>query len=148
MSAHLTLAPFDPHSELAAFTAAETRAGALASFVGLVRGAGIDALILEHFPGFTEAAITAIETDGRARFDVLDTLVIHRAGEMAPGEPIVLVAALSKHRKQALACVDYLMDRLKTEAPFWKRERRVDGEHWIEPRSEDYTARAAWEKTE
>ncbi len=145
MTAQLVLSSFDPSAALATFTAGETRAGALASFVGLVRGAGVEALILEHFDGFTEAAIAAIETDALGRFDVLDTLVIHRAGEMAPGEAIVLVAALSRHRKQALACVDYLMDRLKTEAPFWKRERRADGEHWIEPRSDDYATRAAWE---
>jgi molybdopterin synthase catalytic subunit len=145
--ARLTLAPFDPAQELSAFTAGETRAGALASFVGLVRGADVKALILEHFEGFTEAAIAAIEADARGRFDVFGTLVIHRAGAMAPGEAIVLVAALSAHRKQALACVDYLMDRLKTEAPFWKREQRADGEDWIEPRAEDYSARAAWEKS-
>lgn len=143
--ARLTHVPFDPNAELAAFAAGETRAGALASFVGLVRGVGVEALILEHFDGFTDAAIAAIEGAARERFDVIDTLVIHRAGEMAPGEAIVLVAALSAHRKQALGCVDYLMDRLKTEAPFWKRERRADGEHWIEPRAEDYAARADWE---
>jgi molybdopterin synthase catalytic subunit len=146
--ARLVVAPFDPHAEIAAFAAGETRAGALASFVGMVRGTGVEALILEHFEGFTQAAIEAIEGDGRARFDVLDTLIIHRAGVMAPGEAIVLVAALSRHRKQALACVDFVMDRLKTEAPFWKRERRADGEHWIEPRSDDYAARAAWENAE
>jgi molybdopterin synthase catalytic subunit len=145
MTTQLVLSRFDPAAELTAFTAGEARAGALASFVGLVRGSGVEALILEHFDGFTEAAIAAIETDARGRFDVLDTLVIHRAGEMAPGEAIVLVAALSRHRKQALACIDYLMDRLKTEAPFWKRERRTDGDHWIEPRVEDYAARADWE---
>jgi molybdopterin synthase catalytic subunit len=144
MSVRVQSAPFDASAELAAFTHSE--AGASASFVGLVRGGAVNALILDHYPGFTEQEIGRIEADARARFDVLDTLIIHRHGAMQPGEAIVLVAALSKHRKEALGAVDYLMDRLKTEAPFWKREVRTDGEHWIEPRADDYDARAAWEK--
>lgn len=138
--------PFDPNAALAAFQRAHPGAGALASFVGLVRGAGVRTLTLDHYPGFTEAEIERIEADARARFDVVDTLVIHRHGPMAPGEAIVLAAALSRHRKAALACVDYLMDRLKTDAPFWKRETTEQGDAWIEPRADDYAARAAWEK--
>ncbi len=137
-------APFDVGAELVRFAHAE--AGAQASFVGLVRGGAVTRLTLEHYPGFTEAEIARIEADARARFDVIDTLIIHRHGAMAPGEAIVLAAALSRHRKDALACVDYLMDRLKTEAPFWKREERAGETHWIEPRGEDYAARATWEK--
>jgi molybdopterin synthase catalytic subunit len=146
--ARLVLTAFDPQAALAAFAAGRQDAGALASFVGLVRGETGDVLELDHYPGFTENALNAIEADARARFDVFDTLVIHRAGAMGPGEAIVLAAALSAHRKAALSAVDFLMDRLKTDAPFWKKETRALASQWIEPRSDDYAARAAWEKKE
>lgn len=142
--------PFDPHAEAAAFQKGRSDAGALATFVGSVRdsahGAEVAALELEHYSGFTEKQIAAIEADACARFDVIDTLVIHRFGRMLPGEAIVFVAALSKHRREALQAVDYLMDRLKTDAPFWKKEHRPAGAEWIEPRSDDRAARAKWEK--
>lgn len=141
--------PFDPHAETAAFAKGRGEAGALASFVGSVRdsahGGEVEALDLEAYPGFTEKQIAQIETDARQRFDVIDTLVIHRHGRMAPGEAIVLVAALSRHRREALQAVDYLMDRLKTEAPFWKKEVRAGGAEWIEPRSDDRDARKRWD---
>ncbi|MBI1361483.1 MAG: molybdenum cofactor biosynthesis protein MoaE [Alphaproteobacteria bacterium] len=141
--------PFDPHAETSAFQAGRAEAGALASFVGSVRdsahGGEVSALELEHYPGFTESQIADIDAAARARFDVIDTLVIHRYGRMAPGEAIVLVAAISKHRREALQAVDYLMDRLKTEAPFWKKEVRPDGAEWIEPRGDDREARARWD---
>lgn len=150
--------PFDPHAETAAFAEGREEAGALASFVGSVRNSAhfsselgdvVTALELEAYPGFTEKQIARIEADARGRFDVIDTLVIHRHGRMAPGEEIVLVAALSKHRREALQAVDYLMDRLKTEAPFWKREVRPAKEggetaEWIEPRGDDREAHARW----
>jgi molybdopterin synthase catalytic subunit len=143
-------APFDPQAETAAFQKGRAEAGALATFIGSVRdsahGGGVEALELEAYPGFTEKQIAAIEADARLRFDVIDTLVIHRYGRMLPGEAIVLVAALSKHRREALQAVDYLMDRLKTEAPFWKKEVRPEGAEWIEPRSDDRVARERWEK--
>ena len=143
-------APFNPHTETAAFQAGRADAGALATFVGSVReaahGEQVAALELEAYPGFTEKQIAHIEADARARFDVIDTLVIHRYGRMNPGEAIVLVAALGKHRREALEAVDYLMDRLKTEAPFWKREVHADGEAiWIEPRKDDHAARSRWD---
>ena len=141
---------FDPAAETTAFQKGRAEAGALATFVGSVRdsahGADVEALELEAYPGFTEKQIAQIEADARACFDVIDTLVIHRYGRMAPGDAIVLVAALSKHRREALQAVDYLMDRLKTEAPFWKKELRPSGVEWIEPRSDDRDARARWEK--
>ena len=149
--------PFDAHAETDAFARGRTEAGALASFVGSVRASGhstselgdaVSALELEAYPGFTEKQIAKIEDEARARFDVIDTLVIHRYGRMAPGEAIVLVAALSKHRREALQAVDYLMDRLKTEAPFWKREVRPDGVEWIEPRGDDREARGRWETSD
>ena len=140
--------PFDPHAETAAFAKGRGEAGALASFIGSVRdsahGGAVEALELEAYLGFTEKQIAQIEADARARFDVIDTLVIHRYGRMAAGEAIVLVAALSKHRREALQAVDYLMDRLKTEAPFWKKEVRPEGAEWIEPRSDDVEARDRW----
>jgi molybdopterin synthase catalytic subunit len=143
-------APFDPQAETAAFQKGRAEAGALATFIGSVRdsahGGGVEALELEAYPGFTEKQIAAIEADARLRFDVIDTLVIHRYGRMLPGEATVLVAALSKHRREALQAVDYLMDRLKTEAPFWKKEVRPEGAEWIEPRSDDRVARERWEK--
>lgn len=146
-------ASFDAHTETAAFAKGRAEAGALASFVGSVRdsahGDMVSALELEAYPGFTEKQIAKIEAEARERFDLIDTLVIHRYGRMAPGEAIVLVAALSKHRREALQAVDYLMDRLKTEAPFWKREVRPAGEggehaEWIEPRGDDREAHARW----
>jgi len=146
----VTQDPFDPHAETAAFQRGRSEAGALASFVGSVRdsahGGEVSALELEAYPGFTEKQIEAIDAEARKRFDVIDTLVIHRYGRMQPGEAIVLVAALSKHRREALQAVDYLMDRLKTEAPFWKKEVRPDGAEWIEPRSDDVEARSRWEE--
>lgn len=143
-------APFDPHAEAAAFQKGRGEAGALATFIGSVRnsahGDDVEAMELEAYPGFTEKQIGQIEADARARFDVIDTLVIHRYGRMLPGDAIVLVAALSRHRREALQAVDYLMDRLKTEAPFWKKEVRPGGAEWIEPRGDDREARARWEK--
>lgn len=138
--------PFDPQAALAAFVAGHSEAGALASFVGLCRAEGGDvvALHLDHYPGFTEAEIARIDGEARARFDLIDTLVVHRCGAVAPGEPIVLAAALSTHRKAALQAVDFLMDYLKTGAPFWKREIGPGGERWIEPRADDYQARDQW----
>ncbi len=138
--------PFDPHGETAAFAAGHKEAGALASFVGLCRaeGGSVDTLHLDHYPGFTETEIAQIDTEARTRFDLIDTLIIHRSGAVSPGEPIVLAAALAAHRKAALQAVDFLMDYLKTGAPFWKRESGPEGERWIEPGAQDYQARAEW----
>jgi molybdopterin synthase catalytic subunit len=146
--------PFDPFDESAHFAAGQSHAGALATFVGTVRngasgdaaGAEVASLTLEHYPGFTEKEIEKIEDEARRRFDVIDTLVIHRYGRMEPGEAIVMVCALSKHRREALDAIDYLMDRLKTDAPFWKKEERAAGDEWIEPRSDDRDARARWDE--
>lgn len=147
--------PFDPFDESAHFAAGQSQAGALATFVGTVRngasssqavGAEVAALTLEHYPGFTEKEIEKIDDEARQRFDVIDTLVIHRYGRMEPGEAIVLVCALSKHRREALDAIDYLMDRLKTDAPFWKKEERSSGEEWIEPRGDDHASRARWDE--
>jgi len=134
---------FDPHALLAGL--AHPAAGAMASFIGIVRGEGVRALELEHYPGFTEREIARIEAQARARLDLIDVLIVHRYGKLLPGEAIVLVAALARHRAAAFDAVRLLMDYLKTDAPFWKREITADGARWIEPRAEDRAARAAWE---
>ena len=140
--------PFDPDAALAAFRARSGPAGAVASFVGHVRGesGGVATLELTHYPGFTERAIEAIDANARGRFPLIDTLIIHRVGVLAPGEPIVLTAAAARHRKEAIGAVDFLMDYLKTDAPFWKRETGPDGARWIEARAADTDARAVWEQ--
>jgi molybdopterin synthase catalytic subunit len=146
--------PFDPAAELAAFGRGRTGVGAVASFVGLVRderggGAGIavSAMTLEHYPGMTERKLAEIEAEARARWPLLlDALVIHRYGRMLPGEPIVLVAAASAHRQAALEACAFLIDWLKTKAPFWKLEETPgeDGGRWVEARAGDDEAAARW----
>ena len=142
--------PFDPVAELAAFRHDDS--GAMASFIGYCRAhhgdAKVEALELEHYPGFTESEIARIVDDVRTRGvrrGLQDMLVVHRTGRIRPGEAIVLVAALSSHRAEAFAAVEEVMDYLKTDAPFWKREIRDDGAHWIEPTAADQ-ARAGQHK--
>jgi molybdopterin synthase catalytic subunit len=141
-------APIDHGAELARLGG--DGIGALASFVGFCRGTGphgpIAWLELEHYPGFTEKEIARIAGEITERFDIQDLLVIHRSGRIAPGEAIVLVAAINAHRGAAFAAVEAMMDYLKTDAPFWKREMREDGAHWIEPSDEDRRHRARHEK--
>ena len=141
-------APLDIESELQAYRLSSPDYGALASFEGYVRSehGHVPALELQHYPAVTEAEIARFERMARARFDVLDCLIIHRVGRILPSEAIVLVAVLAKHRKPAFEAVDFLMDYLKTSAPFWKKQIGPDGETWIEPRSSDHAAAAAWNK--
>jgi molybdopterin synthase catalytic subunit len=140
--------PFDAGGELAAFAARVAGAGAIASFLGLVRGesggADVSALELEHYPPLTERTVAAIGEDARDRFALIGFAIVHRTGALAPGEPIVFVAAAAAHRRAAFEAVDYMMDRLKTEAPFWKREHGANGSRWIEARDEDLRDRARW----
>lgn len=140
------LAPFDPATELERFAARQAGAGAVASFLGLCRAEGgrVSALVLDHFPGFTEAEIERLMAETRRRFPVQDIHVAHRAGRVEPGEAIVLVAAAATHRRAAFDAVDFLMDYLKTEAPFWKKEEGPGGERWIEPRGEDHADKTRW----
>lgn len=138
---------FSPEAEIARF--AETRApscGALVSFTGYCRarstgGETIEALELDHYPGFTEAELGRLTRLVAAKHAIDDVLVLHRAGVIAPGEAIVVVAVASAHRAAAFAAAEELMDRLKTDAPFWKRERGVDGSRWVEPTTEDHARR-------
>lgn len=146
MDVRISKLPFVAEDELKAFVGSRPLAGACVSFVGLCRGEGaagsIAWLELEHYPGFTESEISRVANEITASLDLLDLLVIHRVGRVFPGEPIVLAAAISAHRASAFAAVEQLMDYLKTDAPFWKREMRDDGAYWIEPTPEDRRRRA------
>jgi molybdopterin synthase catalytic subunit len=150
MSVTVVTKPFDPQAEAAAFCTGRKDVGAVANFVGLCRdateGKGVLSLYLDHYPGFTDKEIARIEAEARSRFDLLDTRIVHRAGAIAPGEPIVLVLAAATHRTPALEAVAFMMDHLKTDAPFWKREEGPDGARWIEPRHSDHRARGSWER--
>jgi molybdopterin synthase catalytic subunit len=141
--------PLDAARLLADFSASAAGAGAIASFTGLVRsqneGAAVRGLELDHHPRLAEQALAGIAADASARFDLVDIAIVHRHGALAPGETIVFVAAAAAHRRAALNAVDYVMDRLKTEIPFWKREQRSDGAHWLEARESDHADRRRWE---
>lgn len=143
--------PFDAADALRAFETRAVGAGAIASFTGLVRETGkmgiVKALHLQAFDPLTERGIIAAVSEAKRRWPLTAETVIHRTGDLAPGEPIVFVAAASAHRRAALEAVDYLMDYLKTEAVFWKKETTATGAHWVEPRPEDYTDRKRWSKT-
>ncbi len=140
-------APFDAGAEMAALLAGRTDVGGVGCFVGVVRGGDILAMTLEHYPGMTERALAAIAAEAEARWDLLGCTVIHRYGRLLPGEPIVLVLAASRHRQAALDATAFLIDWLKTRAPFWKREERVDGTGgWVDARETDDAAAARWAK--
>ena len=140
---------FDLGAEVAALRAGNPKVGAVAAFVGLVRdlndGSGVSTLTLEHYPGMTESALDEICSQARARWDLLDVLVVHRVGELRPTDQIVLVAVTSSHRGEAFAACEFVMDYLKTRAPFWKKERTPQGERWVEARSSDDEAAARWD---
>ena len=142
--------PLDAPLLLADFTARAAGAGAIVSFTGIVRdendGAAVSQLTLDHHPRLSEKAVAAIGADAVERFAVTDIMIVHRCGTMAPGEPIVFAAAAAPHRRAAFEAVDYVMDRLKTEAPFWKREQRSDGAHWLEARASDLADRRRWDQ--
>ena len=141
-------ADFDVAAELAALQADRTDIGAVASFVGCVRGHtredDISALTLEHYPGMTERAIEAMIDEAESRFGVQAALVIHRVGRLLPGERIVLVAVAATHRRAAFQGCEFLMDYLKTHAPFWKKETTAEGERWVDARVADDEALQRW----
>lgn len=140
--------PFDPVAEIAAFNARVGGAGAVVTFSGAVRDHSgeqkVSGLELEHFPGVTERSIAEIDDEARRRWPVSDIEIIHRTGRLAPGEPIVLVCVAADHRREAFEAADFLMDFLKTQAIFWKKELRAEGAEWIEPRADDYIDAARW----
>lgn len=138
-------AAFDPAAELAAFTAALPEAGGIVSFLGQVRaGGGVEALELRHYEPLTLPAMQGLADRVRERWDLDGLLVVHRTGEMGPGEPIVLVVAASRHRRDAFAAADFAMDHLKSESWFWKREKVAGEWRWIEPREQDFSDLARW----
>lgn len=142
---------FDAGGELMAFKAGKTHVGGTALFVGSVRemneGAAVSAMTLEHYPGMTEKALAAIEAEARGRWPLDDVLIIHRFGRMLPGDDIVLVLCSSSHREAAFEACQFLMDWLKTKAPFWKLEEGGGARRWVDARESDDTAASRWSKT-
>ena len=141
---------FDVGRELDSLTRGRSDVGGLASFVGLVRdandGNAVSAMTLEHYPGMTEKALEDICAQAHGRWDLIDTLVIHRVGSLKPGDRIVLVGVASAHRGEAFEACEFIMDYLKTRAPFWKREDTPGGSRWVEARASDDQATRRWEK--
>lgn len=148
MSVRLQAEPFDAAAEAEALTRGRTDIGAVVTFVGICRGddAGgtVGAMTLEHYPGMAEAEIARHVAEAESRWPLLGVTVIHRHGRLVPGDPIVLVATASAHRQAAFEAASFLMDFLKTQAPFWKREERSDGAQWVEAKAEDDAASARW----
>lgn len=142
------VADFDVGAELEALTRGRTDVGAVASFVGLVRaandGRSIRGMALEHYPGMTEKALEDICAQALGRWKILDALVIHRVGALVPGDRIVLVGVSSAHRGEAFAACEFIMDYLKTRAPFWKREDTSEGARWVEARPSDDASAGRW----
>ena len=146
MSVFVTDLAFEPGAELTAFSAGRRETGAVVSFTGLCRGdSGVEALELEAYPGFTEPAIEAFVDEAVARFALQEARVVHRTGLVPPGEPIVFVAAAAAHRRAAFEACDFLMDWLKSRAPFWKKAHGPAGHRWIEPRPGDHADAARWD---
>ena len=140
--------PFDLGREAADFAAGHRDMGAIVTFTGVVRDAEdapLEAMEIEHYPGMTENALTAIAQEARHRWSLGDVLVIHRYGRMAPGEMIMMVATASRHRKDAFEAAEFLMDYLKSRAPFWKRELTKQGASWVAARDEDEDALQRWQ---
>lgn len=136
-------APFSAEAQSAPLLA--LGGGGIATFTGIVRGDdGVEELWLEHYPGMTEAALRGIAETAVTRWSLLGVVIVHRVGGLAPGDPIVFVAACAAHRAAALDACAYLIDRLKTDAPFWKRERRGGQARWVEARASDDQAAARW----
>ena len=139
---------FDLSAEVAALRAGDGGVGAVVSFIGTVRDRGdvgaVSAMELEHYPGMTERAIEAMIDEAACRFDFRAARVIHRVGALLPHEQIVLVAVASAHRGQAFQACEFLMDYLKTQAPFWKKEHTADGAHWVDARVSDDAALTRW----
>ena len=144
--------PFDVGIETAAISQGRTDIGAIASFIGLARdtnsGSEVTAMTLEHYPAMTEKALTAIVDEALQRWTLLDVTLIHCVGRLLPGDPIVLVIVASSHRAEAFSACEFLMDALKTRAPFWKKEETSAGERWVEARESDDVAADRWRDTE
>ncbi|MCG6659050.1 molybdopterin synthase catalytic subunit MoaE [Halomonas campisalis] len=142
-------APFDAGAEQRALLAGRSDIGAVVSFTGLVRDFNerpeVNALTLEHYPGMTEAALGEIVAEAESRWPLQGLRVIHRVGRMTPGDPIVLVVVASAHRRAAFEACDFIMDYLKTRAPFWKKEHSASGDYWVAERESDHRDAGRWE---
>ncbi|MDV7142746.1 molybdenum cofactor biosynthesis protein MoaE [Tropicimonas sp. TH_r6] len=138
--------PFGAGTELDAFTARASGAGAVVSFSGIVRddSGRMAEMLIEHYPGMTERALEAIAQEAVARWNLADALVIHRFGAMKPGDQIMMVATAARHRKNAFEAAEFLMDYLKSRAPFWKQERSADGASWVAAKQDDEDALKRW----
>ncbi len=147
MSVRVQSDRFDFAAEGAAFSASVAGAGAVVTFTGIVRdrdGGGLDRMEIEHYPGMTEKAIAGIEAEAVARWTLAGSLVIHRHGALKVGEPIMMVATAAPHRGDAFAAAEFLMDYLKSRAPFWKKEYGPDGAEWVAAKDEDEAALGRW----
>jgi len=140
--------PFDIAAEQDRLRAGNPRIGALVTFVGLMRdlsdGEAVESMLLEHYPAMTERALGEIVAEAERRWDLLGVRVVHRVGELRPQDPIVLVAVAAVHRGEAFRACEFLIDYLKTRAPFWKKERTAEGERWVDARDSDAEAEARW----
>ena len=140
---------FDVGTEIAALKAGRTDIGAVVAFLGTVRdhagGRAVEEMLLEHYPGMTEAELQSIEQEACARWPLQASVIVHRYGELKPGDNIVLVLTASEHREAAFRAAEFLMDYLKTRAPFWKRETGPGGDRWAEARAGDEAARRRWD---
>ena len=146
MTVRVQAEPFDAGAELNAFSEGRTDVGAVVSFTGVVRDTDgtLQDMLIEHYPGMTEKAIGKIVDEAVARWDLADALVIHRYGPLKPGAPIMMVATASAHRAAAFAAADFLMDYLKSRAPFWKKEVTAEGAAWVAAKDEDEDALKRW----
>ncbi|MBV2093696.1 MAG: molybdopterin synthase catalytic subunit MoaE [Candidatus Thiodiazotropha sp.] len=144
--------PFDPNREVELLRGNDPSIGALVTFIGLMRdineGDRIERLYLEHYPGMTERALQEIVDEANSRWDIQHCRVVHRVGALLPTDPIVLVAVASRHRKEAFQACEFIIDYLKTRAPFWKKETTAEGERWVDARESDDAATLAWEKSD
>ena len=140
---------FDAGAEIAAVRGDNPKIGAVASFIGVCRDANdgdpVTKMTLEHYPGMTEKALEKIVAEAKARWDVMEALVVHRVGELKPTDQIVLVIVAGAHRGEAFAACEFIMDYLKTRAPFWKKEETARGTRWVEARTSDDEAAQRWE---
>ena len=151
MTVRVQTEDFDAGNEINRLRMARRDVGAIVSFIGQVRdvneGDAVSQLTLEHYPGMTEKSLHAIITQAKARWNIMDVLIIHRVGALQPCDQIVLVAVSGAHRGEAFAACEFVMDYLKTEAPFWKKEATPSGERWVEAKASDDDAKARWNET-
>ena len=150
MSVRVQTGDFNAGEEINSMRLSRSDIGAVAAFIGQVRdlnnGEQVTALTLEHYPGMTEKSLENIVEQAKQRWDIFDALVVHRIGTLHPADQIVLVVVGGAHRGEAFAACEFIMDYLKTEAPFWKKEQVPDGERWVEAKSSDHNARERWHK--